>query len=358
MTWTELQNDNQHLLLKCVSGSRAYGLALPHSDTDIKGVFVLPEKIFFGLHYVDQLNSETNDVMFYEFKKFMELLLRNNPNLLELLGTPPECILYKHSLMDRIRPELFLSRLCRDTFGSYALMQIKKARGLNKKIMKPLDARRKTILDFCHVIKGQGAVTLSAWLDANGFQQEHCGLVRVDHMRDVYLVFHVSQISGAVFKGIQVSEIADEVSLSSVPAGIPPLGVLHFNRDGYSTYCKDFRQYWEWVNIRNEERFENTLKHGKNYDAKNMMHVFRLLNMAEEIARFKKINVRRPERDFLLRIRAGEFSYEDLLQQAEEKIATVNTLFNLSDLPEAPDATTVEELLVDIREKFYRLKLA
>ncbi len=40
-----------------------------------------------------------------------------------------------------------------------------------------------------------------------------------------------------------------------------------------------------------------------NYDAKNMMYVFRLLNMAEEIARYKKVNVRRPEREYLLKIR-------------------------------------------------------
>ncbi|MBL0741988.1 DNA polymerase beta superfamily protein [Chryseolinea lacunae] len=353
MTWIDLQDNNQHLLLKCVSGSRAYGLALPHSDTDIKGVFVLPQKKFFGLTYTDQLNSETNDVMFYEFKKFMELLLRNNPNLLELLGTPSGYILYKHPLMDSIRPEIFLSRLCKDTFGAYALTQIKKARGLNKKIMKPQEPKRKTILDFCRVISGQAAITLPAWLEANGFQQEHCGLVRVDHMRDVYLVFHNTQVQGTVFKGIQVSEIANEVSLSSVPQGLSPLGVLHFNRDGYSIYCKEFRQYWEWVAVRNEERFENTMNHGKNYDAKNMMHVFRLLNMAEEIARFKTVNVHRPERDFLLRIRAGEFLYEDLLQQAEEKIATVNALFDVSDLPETPNVETIDELLVEIREKFY-----
>ena len=48
------------------------------------------------------------------------------------------------------------------------------------------------------------------------------------------------------------------------------------------------------------------------------MHVFRLLNMAEEIARYKQVNVRRKEREWLLRVRAGEFLYEDLLKQAEE----------------------------------------
>lgn len=128
---------------------------------------------------------------------------------------------------------------------------------------------------------------------------------------------------------------------------------MYFNKDGYSVYCKEYRQYWEWVEQRNEERYENTVSHGKNYDAKNMMHVFRLLNMAEEIASQKKVNVRRPEREWLLRIRAGEFIYEDLLTKAEEKIQVPDELFHKSDLPETSDPILAESLLIEIRNKFY-----
>lgn len=118
-------------------------------------------------------------------------------------------------------------------------------------------------------------------------------------------------------------------------------------------YCKEYRQYWEWVELRNEERYEHTVSHGKNYDAKNMMHVFRLLNMAEEIARYKIVHVRRPEREYLLKIRAGEYSYQDLLKQAEEKNQVLDDLFKQSDLPEQPNRQTVEEVMVQIRETIY-----
>jgi len=37
---------NKCLLFECISGSRAYGLDTPESDTDIKCVFVLPNKLF------------------------------------------------------------------------------------------------------------------------------------------------------------------------------------------------------------------------------------------------------------------------------------------------------------------------
>lgn len=352
MIFNDLQNHPSHLLMRCISGSRAYGLAMPQSDTDIKGVFIQPKTKFYGLTYTDQVNNDTNDIMYYEIKKFVDLLLKNNPNILELLNTPEDCVLHRHAVLNLLKPEMFLSRLCNQTFGQYAYAQIKKARGLNKKILNPIDKKRKTILDFCYIVEGQGSVAAAAWLAVQGIAQEDCGLVRIDHMRDLYALFHQSQ-SDRKFYGISSGEDADDVSLSSVPEGMQPKAIMYFNKDGYSIYCKEYKQYWEWVELRNENRYEATISHGKNYDAKNMMHVFRLLNMAEEIARYKKVNVRRPERAWLLRIRAGEFLYEDLLTEAEEKIRLIDALFQTSDLPEQPDASAAERILVNIRESIY-----
>jgi hypothetical protein len=353
MTLHDLNKDN-HLLLKCISGSQAYGLALPHSDTDIKGVFVLPKEEFYGLQYTDQLNNETNDEMFYEVRKFFDLLLKNNPNLLELLNTPDDCVLYKHPAMLSVKSEMFLSRLCAQTFGQYAYAQIKKARGLNKKILNPLDKKRKTILDFCYVVSGHGSIPSTEWLNIKKFDQKDCGLVAIDHMRDMYGVFHASQVKESInFNGIYSGDSANDVSLTSIPKGVESLAVLSFNKDGYSKYCKDYKLYWEWVEQRNEERYENTVSHGKNYDSKNMMHVFRLLSMAEEIARFKQVRVRRAEREYLLKIRVGEFEYQDLVNQAEEKIQWVDELFKKSDLPNEPDFKEAQKNLVEIRDKFY-----
>ncbi len=80
---------------------------------------------------------------------------------------------------------------------------------------------------------------------------------------------------------------------------------MHFNKDGYSIYCKEYKTYWDWVEKRNDTRFEHNKSLGKNYDAKHMMHTFRLLNMAEEIALYKEVRVFREDRDFLLSIRNG-----------------------------------------------------
>ncbi len=80
------------VLLDVVSGSHAYGLATATSDVDGKGVFCLSRAALFDLSRVEQISDE-----------------RNNPNILELLATPPEQVLTRHPAMLRLSPKLFLS---------------------------------------------------------------------------------------------------------------------------------------------------------------------------------------------------------------------------------------------------------
>jgi len=355
MTFEQIITEPQHLLLKCISGSRAYNLSLPHSDTDIKGIFVMPRKELYGLTYTEQVSNSTNDEVYFEVGRFIELLSKNNPNILELLSTPSKSVLYRHPLMELIGPEDFLSKLCLDTFAGYAKTQVKKARGLNKKMNQSFAKERKSVLEFCYVVSGNGTVPLSEWLQQNGFRQEDCGLVNLAHFRDAYLIYHQQQIdTGEKLKGIISGSTANDVQLTSIPKGLNPLTTMYFNKDGYSTYCREYGEYWVWVEERNDERYQNTKSHGKNYDAKNMMHTFRLLNIAEEIAIHRRVIVHREDRDFLLRIRAGDFEYEQLIGMVEEKMIKIEEAYSKSDLPEAPDSRKAEDLLVCIREGFYK----
>ncbi|MBH8569567.1 nucleotidyltransferase domain-containing protein [Microvirga sp. STS02] len=356
MTIADLRRQNL-ILFEAISGSRAYGTNLPHSDTDLKGVFILPEAQFFGLDYIPQIANETNDEVFYELRRFVELLLKNNPTVLELLGTPADCVMYKHPLFEQFQAADFLSKLCRQSFAEYAVAQIRKARGLNKKINHPEPPARKSVLDFCYVTAGAGAQPATEWLARQGYETAQCGLANVPHLTDLYALF-IDATPGRTlgYRGlVRDAETSQDVLLSAVPKGEEPVAYLSFNRNGYSTYCRVFREYWEWVEKRNAERYQNTVQHGKNYDAKNMLHVFRLLQMAEEIAETGQLHVRRPNREFLLQIRRGEFEYEQLVADADQLVTKVEVAFANSALPDAPDRAAAEQLLRQVRRSFYAL---
>ncbi|WPO89826.1 DNA polymerase beta superfamily protein [Chryseobacterium sp. HR92] len=351
MTIQDLKNKNL-LLFEAISGSRAFGLATENSDTDIRGVYYLPKEDFFGLNYIPQISNETNDITYYEIGRFVELLQKNNPNILEVLASPEDCILYKHPLMDHLKTEDFLSKLCKDTFAGYAVSQIKKAKGLNKKILNPIDKERKSFLDFCFILDGQGSVLLKQWLWENEKIQEKCGLINIDHTKGIFALFYDK--SGTLgYKGIIQNEEANQVSVSSVPKDEKPVAYLFCNLDAYSVYCKDYREYWKWVAERNEDRYNVNQTHGQNYDSKNMMHTIRLLQSCEQIFRNHSLQIRVDNRDELLDIKAGNWSYETVVEKTENLIESIEHYHSVSLLPESPDLEKTTKILVQIREQLY-----
>lgn len=352
MTIQELKDKNL-LLLECVSGSKAYGLDTPQSDTDIKGVFYLPKEAFYGLDYIAQVSNETNDEVYYELSRFTELLLKNNPNILELLASPDECILYKHPLMERFTIAMFLYMMCKETFAGYALTQIRKTRGYKKKVVNPVAPERKGVLDFCYVIAGQSSLVLTAWLQQHEYVQQHCGLSAIPHTKGMFALFYNAG-NTLGYRGISSGENANEASLSSIPKGAKQAGYLYFNTEAYSAYCREYREYWDWVAKRNENRYQGNKEHGKDYDAKNMMHTIRLLQVAEEIGLQGKLNVRRQNRDELLAIKTGKYEYEDLLKMAEDLTERITLAYEKSLLPQSPDVTEITNLVVAMRNELYK----
>lgn len=74
-------------LVNVLGGSTAYGLNTPESDLDYRGVFANtnPSKIL-GLEKLDHVQKQdTDDVVYYEVRKFFELLKNGNTGALEIL---------------------------------------------------------------------------------------------------------------------------------------------------------------------------------------------------------------------------------------------------------------------------------
>ena len=341
----------RHLLLECRSGSHAYGLATPGSDEDFRGVFLLPYDRLLGLEYTPQLADATNDRSYYELGRFVELLAKANPTALELLATTGEDVLYRHPAMDQLRVEDFLTKACRDTFAGYAITQIRKARGLNKKVHNPMPEERAGVETFCYVIENGRSLPLVDWSHQTGIPAAALTLAKVDHARDLYAVYRDSTGAGWA-QGVSRPQ-SNQVVLSDVPKGQPVAAYLSFNKDGYSTYCRDHRAYWDWVERRNDARYLGTLAHGQGYDSKNMMHTLRLLEMATEIFTEGRLNVRRPNREFLLAVKAGRYTLDEVLGLAEERLAALDAAVAESELPGELPVGFAEEKLVELRRVLY-----
>ena len=393
MTIQDLK-DRGMLIFEGIVGSQAYGLATPTSDVDMKGVYIQPLDDILSFGYIEQVNDEKNDKVYYEVRRFLELVATNNPNLIELLNLPDDMITYKHPVYDLIlaHRDIFISKICRNSFAGYAIAQIGKARGLNKKIVNPVDKERKTPLDFCNVHFGYNSMPLTKYLEDNVMNQKFCGIANVPHAKDLYGLFYDYNSHNAFsdsklkfgdylsleqdnfkeycvenelflhYKGI-VKEAEDgtfpsnELRMSHIEKEERNNMLCYFtyNKDGYTIYCKDYKEYWEWVEKRNQARYNDNAKHGKGYDSKNMMHCHRLLDMAIEIGEGKGIIVRRPNREYLLNIRSGEMDYDFLVADAERKIKEVDELFDKNTtLSTKIDNKVVNDLLLKVRQQFYK----
>ena len=146
---------------------------------------------------------------------------------------------------------------------------------------------------------------------------------------------------------------SNQLRLSSIPKGETPICNIIYNKDGYTMHCKDYKEYQEWLENRNETRYVETKEHGQRIDGKNMMHCMRLIRMAQEIGAGKGIQVRRPDAQELLSIRRGEVDLTNLIEMADQAIEEMDNIFDNSDLPKKVNPELVNTLLIKIRKEFY-----
>lgn len=191
-TFEEIKEKNL-LIYSYLRGSHCHGISTILSDEDYCGIYLAPvEQILgLGLDYQDQISNETNDIVWYELQKFMNLLLKSNPTVLEALFVDDKYIEYEHPIMTNIKKhkEKFLTKKCFDSFFSYARSQIKKASGLNKKINWD-EPERKELLDFVYTFHKQGSSKINNWMEYRNLKQQYCGLVNIPNMPTMYGVYY------------------------------------------------------------------------------------------------------------------------------------------------------------------------
>ena len=402
---------------KYIAGSHSQNLDGPDSDVDFHGVYFAPIEAILGLgaDYQEEVSDEKHDETYHEFGKWMTLLSKGNPNALESLFIPENLVVGEvHPVIKEVleHRDKFVSKEVVKSLSGYAFNQIKKARGLGKKIVNPV-TERKDVLDFCYVADAQGSKPVKEYLKEHNMDQKYCGLVNIPNMPHTYGVYYdwaayfkfenkyaeaeedrfndwsnnydekghkynkykpkwANRFSSSSWDKIKERiknkeffhyggivhpddiEKSNEVRLSSIPKGEKPVFMMQYNKDAYTCHCREYKEYQEWVEKRNQKRYSKAVEAG--YNQKNMCHCVRLLTKAKVISEGKGFNLwRTDDRDFLMGIKNGDYTYEYLIDYAEKLLADVEKNLPNSDLPDTVDKDFVNKLLIDCRKEYYGL---
>jgi predicted nucleotidyltransferase len=279
-----------HLIYKVVAGSQAYGLAREGSDIDIRSVCIPPKPYLLGLNEFEQFENPTHDIVIFALRKFVRLALGCNPNIIEILHVEPQHILFINAFGERLRAarEIFLTRRAAETFGSYAIAQLRRLERHHRWIIEP----------------PTGPPEPAAF-----GAKPHRGRFKFPDS-DAERAYRASQ--------------------------------------------RHWDNYQKWKRDRNPARAALEAQFG--YDTKHAMHLLRLLRMGHEILAEGKVHVLRPDAKWLLEVRDGLLSYEELLELARQGEIELAELMKSSPLPAEPDYAAAETLVIELHEMHLREK--
>src|SRR5262249_39363321 len=116
----------------------------------------------------------------------------------------------------------------------------------------------------------------------------------------------------------------------------------------YRTAKRQWEQYQSWLANRNPRRAQLEARFG--YDTKHAQHLVRLLRMGIEILETGAVHVWRTDRDELLAIRDGQWSYAALIDYVNALESRVHLAAKHSPLPEGPDEDALNRLCARIVE--------
>jgi len=298
--------DNTILLVR--HGSHAYGLNHADSDIDAKGVVVPPPEWYLGLRHFEQFedfddpNDFSRDQVRYKVQKFISLASDCNPNIIE-------CLFVDESDIVEITPEGrelvahrndFVSLKAKHTFSGYAVSQLKKIQIKRKWFVEP-----------------------------------------------------------PTHKPLQSEFMRSPTTETEM--GLLAEGAKFFDKAAYVAAIEHWNNYLRWKNERNPARKELEEKFG--FDSKHASQLVRLLRMGKEICEFGKVVVKRPDREEILAIRNGAWTYEQLVDWAEKVLTSLDALYNdyksglkIPPIPHSVDRGAIDRLAVDITLKHWSRK--
>ena len=307
----------ENIILLTLGGSHAYGTNIESSghtsDLDLRGIYLNSKEELLGMNCSDKpYDNKDLDVVIYPLKQIVNLLLNVNPNTLELLGTREDqiFILKEEGRILRDNLHLFLSKRAYSSFGGYAIQQLRRLENALARDNYPEKEKQKHIL----------------------------GSIEKQMMtfKDRYKSISTENLNLYVDDMGKGSDIYIDINLKKYPLR---------NLKGMLNEMNQVVRDYDKLTHRNSKKDElHLLKHS--------MHLIRLLLMGTEILEGKGVNTyREKDRDLLLDIRNGRYSYEEIFQMVRIYEKEFRYAYDNTSLPEAPDIDKINELVMEINKK-------
>ncbi len=290
-------------------GSIAHGMYVPPTDPnsiddiDVMGFVFGEPRHYFGLHEwgargTQEIKAGRYDVVLYEARKAVSLLLQGNPNIMSMLWLEPKHRLLMTPAAHRLLEsrQLFIGKHVYNAFAGYAYQQLTKM-----ETRDPEDLR--IYLALTHEAKFRG------------IHPNHKG-AKIQYPD--YYDLATGEARNAAAHG-------DEALLSNL---------RHYMKKGDN------------IGYMGDKRKQLVLRYG--FDAKNASHLIRLLRMCIEFMQTGEMTVERRDAAELLDIKAGKLKLEEVKALADQLFADCKSARDASSLPPEPDHEGAEKLLVSI----------
>lgn len=290
-------------------GSIAHGTYIPSSDPnhvddiDLMGFCVGNPEHYLGLKEWGSRGTVEErplpwDVVYYDIKKAVNLLLAGNPNIMSMLWTPAAYrLIADDDVMELVKQRhLFVGKHVYPAFAGYAYAQLQKMTSRD-----PSDLRE--------------YLAITAELKHRGKHPNEKGVEMP-------------------FTGERTSEMAD---------------VAHWDTEKLLQRLKGYQKKGENLGYLGDKRKQLVLEYG--YDTKNAAHLVRLLRMCIEFMKTGNMTVDRRvagDAQELRAIKSGKWKLSEVKKLSDTLFEDAKQAKDTSRLPEGPDTANVERLLVDI----------
>jgi len=330
-------------------GSKAYGTDTPTSDEDYKGVAIPPKQYFYGFqHKFEQAELKEPDTVIYDIRKFFNLASNANPSIIETLYTDDKDRVLVSPIGEILlaNRDRFLSKRVRYTFAGYSRSQLNRIQLHRRYLLNPpthFPTRKEFGLPEETLIPADQLMAAEAEIkkELEKYQFDFLG--------------ELSEPMKIMIRN-SMSDILTDLKISKDDQWLAASRKVGFN-DNFIEFMKKERAYknlkteWDnfqtWKKNRNVKRAADEAKFG--YDAKHAYHLIRLMRMCREILTTGKVIVKRPDREELLAIRNGAWSYEQIVEFAEREDKDLQLVYETSNvLPKTPDIKLLDNLCVEL----------